>query len=606
VYGEVPHNMTHSLNSRSLLRINTRPKLLLAAGFVICLLAALGSEVQTIPEPQDPTDYRSRTIYFLMTDRFNPHQPYAPYIDPEHPFATNDVNCFVQSCTEEEQFRRYWGGDIQGIVQKLEYLNNLGISAIWVTPLMENVRAYVPGTGYGTGYHGYWVQNYYRVNAHFGSWTDVDQLGQNMHALEMRYIQDITLNDSNPNDNHVYGRLYQSETDNKVFIKSYQDDYDPLTRTRRYKHYQDTQQCEEAKNLPDYEWSYWQLHHCLLADLSGFDQRNQAVSDYLRGAGTTWVDHGVDDFRLDAVKFPFPEFIASFTRTMRKHLSAANRPPPYIVGEWSHGGVGDDKSLVFANSYNKFGTNILDFQLSYMLNRFIGGQYEYSSNDASNEQRTAIDLDDFLRQRVISFQGHDTWQGTFLDNHDQIRTLVRLQKLGVTDEAERRRRMDLGTVLLMTVRGIPIIYYGDEQYLAYYNDGQDTPPQYVNSGDDDPWNRPGLGTWDQSTTAFKIIQALANLRKTSAALAAGAYVPVYADNDVLVFERIQDGDTVLVAVNRGSDKTISLPGQPQVPSGYYEGVLADAGEANQGDYVSVDSNSWTIHLNALSSLVIHP
>jgi alpha-amylase len=62
---------------------------------------------------------------------------------------------------------------------------------------MENVRAYDPGTGYGTGYHGYWVQNYCRVNAPFGTWDDVDQLSHEMHAREMRHIQDITHNRSN-------------------------------------------------------------------------------------------------------------------------------------------------------------------------------------------------------------------------------------------------------------------------------------------------------------------------------------------------------------------------------------------------------------------------
>ena len=92
-------------------------------------------------------------------------------------------------------------------------------------------------------------------------------------------------------------------------------------------------------------------------------------------------------------------------------------------------------------------------------------------------------------ERVLAFNGRDGWQGTFLDNHDQIRTLVRLQKLGV-GEPEREQRMDLGTVLLMTVRGIPIIYYGNEQYLAHYNDGQNTPPEFVNSGDDDLWESP--------------------------------------------------------------------------------------------------------------------
>ena len=565
-----------------------------------CLGGPRAAAQQLTSESQHSADYRSRTIYFLMADRFHPHQPYAPYVDPEHPFATNSVNCFVESCTQEQQFRRYWGGDIQGIVDKLDYLKDLGISAIWVTPLMENVRAYVPKTGYGTGYHGYWVQNYYRVNAHFGDWNDVSQLSQEMHARGMRYIQDITLNHSNPLDNHVYGRLFESSVSDQILVNSYNDDYDPATGMRYYKHNQGDPRCQAAKNLADYDWSYWQLHHCLLADLSGYNQRDPTIADYLIGAGKTWIDHGVDDYRLDAVKFPFPEFIASFTHTMRDYLASLNRPSPYIVGEWSHGGVGDAKSLRFIRDYDVFGTNILDFQLSFALNRFIGGEYE----DAT-EKMSAFDLDNFLHERVLAFNERDTWQGTFLDNHDQIRTLVRLQKLGIDDVTQRRQRMDLGTVLLMTVRGIPIIYYGDEQYLAYYNDGQTTPPADVNSGDDDPWNRPGLSDWDQNTAAFRIIRTLASLRKASPALWQGRYLTTYTDKDILMFERVHKGEIVLVAINRGEDATISLPGRIGLKEGFYRGLLASATEVNQGNYLSVTPKGWTLHLNKLSSLVVH-
>ena len=533
-------------------------------------------------------DYRSRTIYFLMADRFNPHQPYSPYVDPQHPFATNSRNCFVQTCTQNDEFRRYWGGDIQGIIQKMDYLNNLGVSALWVTPLMENVRAYVGGTGYGTGYHGYWIQNYYRVNEHFGSWSDVNQMSSALHSKGMRYIQDITLNHSNPNDNHVNGKLFETEAADKVFIKSYEDDYDPASGLRYYKHNQDDQRCIDAKSLADYNWSYWQLHHCLLADLSGYNQRDPAMAEYLLGAGKKWIDNGVDDYRLDAVKFPFPEFIANFTRTMRDHLASLSRPSPYFVGEWSNGGAGDAKSLRFANNYKLYGTNILDFQLSFALNQFIGGDYEDPT-----QKLDAFGLDNMLHERVQAFNGRDTWQGTFLDNHDQIRTLVRLQKLGLTDETERQQRMDLGTVLMMTVRGIPIIYYGDEQYLAYYNDKATPPPGDVNSGDDDPYNRPGLNKWDETTPAFQIISTLANLRKKSPAISQGQYLTAYADHDILMFERVYCGEVVLVAVNRGEEKTVTLKGRLGLAAGTYKGVLEKASEVNEGNYLSVVPGGWT-------------
>src|SRR5690349_5202045 len=100
---------------------------LLIAAFAGPMIAALPARAA-----QEP-DYRSRTLYFLMADRFHAHEPWAPYVDPAHPDATNDVNCFAIPCRDETQWRKYWGGDIRGISDKLDYLKRLGISGIWIT-----------------------------------------------------------------------------------------------------------------------------------------------------------------------------------------------------------------------------------------------------------------------------------------------------------------------------------------------------------------------------------------------------------------------------------------------------------------------------------------
>ncbi len=578
---------------------------ILVAAFSCHLTYGQLSEAPSAQRPNTQNaDYRARTIYFLVADRFNPHHPYHPYVDPQYPYATNTLNCFAVHCTEDEQYRRYWGGDIAGINEKIGYLKRLGISSVWVTPLMENVRSYQGGTGYGTGYHGYWIQNYYRVNAHFGDWEDVRALGHNLHAAGMQYMQDITLNHSNPLDNHGFGHLYETSAADKVFIKSYEDDYDTANQTRYYKHYNDEPACKQVVKdyneiVPDSQWTYWQLHHCLLADLSGYNQHDPAVANYLIGAGREWMDNGVDDFRLDAIKFPYPDFVADFTHSMIQHSHQLGRPSPYFVGEWSNGGVGDTKSLHFANSYPYFATNILDFQLSFELNRFVGGNYEYSS-----EQRSAEQLDTFLHQRVAAFHNRDTWQGTFIDNHDQMRTMVRLQKLGVKEESERARRLDLAMVLLMTVRGIPIIFYGDEQYLAHYNDKQTTAPQYVNSSNDDPYNRTGMVRWDETTPAFRLVRQLAFLRKHSPAVWKGTYETIYAHNDILVFARRYQGEVVIVAINRGERADIDTDTELNVPTGLYRGMLKNIESSNQGNWINVGPKNLTLHLNRLSSLVV--
>ena len=96
--------------------------------------------------------------------------------------------------------------------------------------------------------------------------------------------------------------------------------------------------------VPDSQWTYWQLHHCLLADLSGYNQHDPRVSDYLIGAGKKWLDNGVDDFRLDAIKFPFPDFVAKFTHSMIDYSMGLGRParprisPPPRCGKVKHAG----------------------------------------------------------------------------------------------------------------------------------------------------------------------------------------------------------------------------------------------------------------------------
>jgi cyclomaltodextrin glucanotransferase len=205
---------------------------------------------------------------------------------------------------------------------------------------------------------------------------------------------------------------------------------------------------------------------------------------------------------------------------------------------------------------------------------------------------------------VAAFEGRDTWQGTFIDNHDQMRTMVRLDKLGVSPESERARRLDLATVLLLTVRGIPIIFYGDEQYLAHYQDSHDTPPEYVNSDDDDPYNRVGMQRWDEDTSAFRIIQRLTKVRKESPAVWKGEYKTVYASGDVLVFERRLEDEVALVAVNRGGRTKLDLGSRTDLPKGFYRGVLQDTGEANEHNSITVTAQRATLRLNRLSSLVV--
>jgi glycosidase len=218
-----------------------------------------------------------------------------------------------------------------------------------------------------TDYHGYWVTNYDRVNAHFGDWNLVHQLSKALHQHGMRYIQDITLNDSNPNDVHVFGRLYHGVETEKVLVDSYADDFDFLTGMRFYKHFDSDPRCVQDRVTPDGQQTYWQLHHCSLGDLSGYNQHDPTIANYLIGAGGLWLANGVDDFRLDAVKYPFPDFIASFTHAMIEKSRLLGRGTPYIVGEWSTGGAGVTRNLSFSQIILRYFTPTFSTSNSHFI-----------------------------------------------------------------------------------------------------------------------------------------------------------------------------------------------------------------------------------------------
>lgn len=303
----------------------------------------------------------------------------------------------------------------------------------------------------------------------------------------------------------------------------------------------------------------------------------------------------MDDFRLDSAKYPFPDFIASFTQEMIKKSRQLKRGVPYIVGEWSAGGAGGDlKSISFGNRYDTYHTNLLDFQLAIHLNQYIGGAVEDPS-----QQFSAQDLAAYLTKRVSAFDRRDDWQGTFIDNYDQMRSIVRLHKLGVGVE-ESKRRLDLATVLLMTVRGIPIILYGDEQYLGRDADNAVPIPKYINVWNDDPWNRVGMTSFSEDTRAFQIIKTLAKLRQDSAAVQRGKYTPLYADRDVLVFKRQFRSETVVVGVNRSLAKQITVPGATGLAPGSHGNLL----DPSEHSALQVTPNGFQIQLGQLGAVVV--
>jgi cyclomaltodextrin glucanotransferase len=458
-------------------------------------------------------EFRQETIYFLVVDRFfdgdpeNSEGPNSELYDPEG----ND-------------WGKYWGGDLQGVIDKLDYLKNMGVTAIWLTPLFEQVEALFAGNA---AIHGYWTKDFKRINPRFLKSgenpslnatqetrnTTFDRLIEEMHKRKMKLVLDIVCNHSNPDFSGKKGELY----DDGVKIADFNDD-----KNNWYHHYGEVTNWEDD----------WQVQNCELAGLATFNENNNDYRQYIKGAIKQWLDRGVDALRVDTVKHMPIWFWQEFTGDMYLH-----RPDVFIFGEWIYSGPQDDRSIEFVN---ESGMSILDFGLCVAIRSALGQGAEGGFHEIQN----ILDQDHRYKSATELI--------TFIDNHD----MSRFQSLN-PDPAMLR----VAIALIMTCRGIPCVYYGTEQYL--HND---------TDGGNDPYNRPMMESWDTETEIYRIMRLLSGLRRLNPAVAMGGHWQQYITPDLYCYERRYRNSVCFVALNRGGDAKIDEV-QTTLPDGEHTCVL---------------------------------
>ncbi len=524
----------------------------------------LGVDCNTnVPVSQD---FRNRTMYFVFLDRFENGD--TSNDNGNNPNATSTI----KAAGDQTEWKKYWGGDIQGLINKLDYLEALGVSAIWVTPMVNNID----NSNDAGAYHGYWARDFYEVDEHLGDWALVDELDAEMEARGMKLVLDIALNHSNQDDQYEFGALYQEGTfladesnatwynQNGAIADCY--DTDPTT------------ECFDEYDEP------FAMRNKTLFNLTDFKNglnSNSVADTYLINAAKKWLQHGVDAFRIDAIKHIEPNFINRFSAAMR-----AENPDVYIFGEWFDAGVGNNDSITFINENR--GSELLDFKLRDNIEAVI-------ADDIS-----MIDLNAHIELRPAAMNGREDLQPIFLDNHDAPRTSVYLQ---TTKEVNKGRfgkgfsqafgeaRQNLGMALVMTLPGIPTVYYGSEQNSTWFESNG------FGEAGADPYNREPMPSFSQTTPAFTMISALAELRKNSPAIATGSYQEKWLNADILVFERTEGSDTVMVAVNKGATTSITVNGL-SLTDGDYASLVGS-------DTVQVFGGQAVLNLGQNEVMVLH-
>jgi len=458
-------------------------------------------------------EFRQETIYFIVVDRFqdgdseNSVGPNPELYDPDR-----------------QDWGKYWGGDLQGIIDKLDYLKNMGVTALWLTPLFEQVEALFVEQA---AIHGYWTKDFKRLNPRFIGKdeepslnktqhtrdTIFDRLIDELHKRNMKMVLDIVCNHSNPDFSGHKGELY----DDGVKIVDFNND-----ENHWYHHYGE---------VIDWE-NEWQVQNCELSGLATFNENNPDYRNYIKSAIKQWLDRGVDVLRVDTVKHMPIWFWQEFNADIQNH-----KPDVFIFGEWIFSDPRSDRSVEFAN---ESGMTILDFGLCVAIREALAQGAEGGFH---------------LIQDVLSLDHHyygATELITFIDNHD----MPRFQSLNPDPESLR-----VAIAFIMTCRGIPCIYYGTEQYL--HND---------TNGGNDPYNRPMMEQWDTDSPIYQDIRLLSGLRRLNPAIAMGSHWQKYLTPDVYCYVRRYRDSVVFVAMNRGEAVTLEAV-DTELPEGEHTDIL---------------------------------
>lgn len=492
------------------------PRALLPAFVAVCGLLCLSVQAQ---------DFKKQVIYQVVTDRFFNGD------------ATNDnpaesPGLFDASHTN---WQAYWGGDLAGIQQKLAYIKGMGATAVWVSPVVNNENLNCSSSGVSAPYHSYWNRDFMQIEEHFGdnsnSFSAFDSLVSSLHSDGMKIIVDEANNHSNPDNCGEIGSLYNNGT----FMAAANNDPNGIFH--------------HNPNISDWNDRY-QLQYWTLSDLADLNQENVTVDAYLKGAAAQLQNHHVDAFRLDAIKHVTWGWEYSFAN------SVMTNGPSFLFGEWMQSNTSDP---LYPDSYkfsNKSGINLLDFPLNNALRDVFANNANWSEVDSTINAENA----NFTFPNDLV---------TFFDSHDEARLL---------SLNDNQNRLQEAMAFILTGRGIPIILYGDEQYL--FNNS---------NGGNDPYNRVWMSSFNTSTTAYKLISKLARLRAANDAIGYGTWKQRWINNDVYIYERQFFNDVVLVAINKNDTTPYSISNlHTALPPGTYTDYL---GGLQSGNGLTVTAGS---------------
>lgn len=446
----------------------------------------------------------SDMIYLVMPDRFANGDP------------TNDSNsALTEKANREEQGGRH-GGDIDGIIQHLDYIENLGATAIWSTPLCEDNDAKY-------SYHTYAQSDVYKIDARYGTNEDYKKLGSELHKREMKLIMDYVVNHWGVEhwmikDLPTYDWIHQ-------FPGYAQTNYRMSTQMDPNASEIDYKMCMDGwfvKTMPD------------------LNQQNPLVLNYLIQNAIWWIEYAnLDGFRVDTYSYNDKEGVATWTKAIMDEYPNFN-----IVGEiWLHDQAQiaywqKDSKVGAIQNYNTHLPSVMDFTLHDAVTSVFNE--ENPSWDKGTIQLYENFVNDFLYPDIDNIL-------VFAENHDTGR---------INQIYENIEDYKLVMTLMATVRGIPQLYYGSE--IGMKGDkgkGDGDIRRDFPGGWEGDSNNAFLSSGRTATQNeyFNFTSKLFNWRKNKKVIHSGKTTQYLPENEVYVYFRSNENQTVMVVVNNSSE-----------------------------------------------------
>lgn len=517
--------------------------------FALSLLAAASS----------PDAYRSRlpqdeVIYFVLPDRFENGDP------------SNDRGGLsgdrLKTGFDPTDKGFYHGGDIKGLISRLDYIQGLGATAVWVAPIFKNKFVQGPPGHESAGYHGYWITDFTQVDPHFGTNAEFKALVDAVHARGMKFYMDIVVNHTADVIQYAECKVsvdcpYRSIADypyqrrggvagkptNPGFTGEGDGSAENFARLKDPNYAYTVQVPPAERDVKRPAWlndpiyyhnrgnSLFRGESSTLGDFVGLDDvftENPRVVQGMIDIYSDWIDkYRIDGFRIDTAQHVNPEFWQKFVPAILERAKADGIPHFHIFGEVATSEM--DPAHTAVNTRVDKLPSVLDFS-------FTRAVVDVVANNAPTDELAKL------------FRADPLYEGgseaalqlpTFIGNHDAGRIGFFIRHFMPNAPADEVLKRDmLAHAMLLTLRGVPTIYSGDEQGFVGKGGDQDARqdmfPSKVASYNEDRLLGSSATTaqsnFDTNHPLYREIADLAHIRTTHPALTRGLQLVRYSSD----------------------------------------------------------------------------